>query len=228
MTEPTKEPGAVLVHFYRAVVGHADVWRQRMDSTTNWAAATTAVMITFTFGSTAAPHSVLLLAFIFNAMFLLIESRRYQAYDRWRRQFHALNQYLIAPHLVPGTSPEGGPDMEAIREGMARIRENLGSTVPHLALREAVGHRIRRNYGYLFAIVLMAWALKLHTHPEPAAGLAEAWSRMAIAGISPGMVATALGLVSLAGVLLAVTAPSEQMVDWTGLGAPWRRWRPSR
>lgn len=228
MTEPSKEPGAVLVHFYRAVVGHADVWRQRMDSTTNWAAGTTAVMISFTFGSTTAPHSVLLLAFVFNAMFLLIESRRYQAYDRWRRQFHALNQYLIAPHLVPGASPEEGPDMEVIREGMARIRENLGSTVPHLALREAVGHRIRRNYGYLFVIVLMAWALKLHTHPEPAAGLAEVWTRMEIAGASPGVVAITIGLVSLAGVLLAVTAPSEQMVDWTGLGAPWRRWRPSR
>lgn len=25
-----------LTHVYRAVVGHADVWRERMDATTNW------------------------------------------------------------------------------------------------------------------------------------------------------------------------------------------------
>ena len=31
----------VFVHFYRAVVSHMDVWRQRMDATTNWAAAMT-------------------------------------------------------------------------------------------------------------------------------------------------------------------------------------------
>lgn len=42
-----------LTHFYRAVVGHADVWRQRMDATTNWAAATTAGMITFAFSTPA-------------------------------------------------------------------------------------------------------------------------------------------------------------------------------
>jgi uncharacterized membrane protein len=47
---------AVFVHFYRAVVGHMDVWRQRMDATTKWAAATAAGVITFTFSTVTAPH----------------------------------------------------------------------------------------------------------------------------------------------------------------------------
>ena len=52
---PVDSGHPVLVHFYRAVVSHADVWRQRMDATTNWAAATTAAMVTFAFGNASAP-----------------------------------------------------------------------------------------------------------------------------------------------------------------------------
>ena len=92
----------VFVHFYRAVVAHMDVWRQRMDATTNWAAATTAAMVTFSFGSVDSPHFVLLLALGFNSVFLLMESRRYQTFDLWRRRFRLLNRYMIAPALTGG------------------------------------------------------------------------------------------------------------------------------
>lgn len=71
MTSSLTQP--VLVHFYRAVVAPMDVWRQRMDATTNWAAATGAGMITFTFSTPAAPHYVLLLALFFQLVFLLME-----------------------------------------------------------------------------------------------------------------------------------------------------------
>ena len=94
-TVPTPPPdltSGTLAHFYRAVVSHADVWRQRMDATTNWAAATTAAMVTFAFGDPAAPHVVLLLAMAFDAIYLVMESRRYQTYDLWRRRFRTLNR----------------------------------------------------------------------------------------------------------------------------------------
>ncbi len=220
-----EEPRTLLVHFYRAVVHHADVWRQRMDSTTNWAAATTAGMITFTFGTPDAPHFVLLLTLFFDGVFLLIESRRYQAYDRWRRQFHNLNRYLIAPWLVPGEEPEAGAAEDAIREGMRRIRRDLGRTVPHLGLFAAAGYRIRRNYAYLFTIVLMAWVLKLYTHPVPASGMVDALERAGIAGIPAEGVLGGVLAASLVGTLLAFLAPSEQMMDWQDIGAPWRRFR---
>src|SRR5690606_19527036 len=93
-TLPEVDPSsAVVVHFYRAVVAHMDVWRQRMDATTNWAAATTAGMVTFSFGAPESPHFTLLLAAAFDVMFLLMESRRYQIFDLWRRRFRLLNRY---------------------------------------------------------------------------------------------------------------------------------------
>lgn len=215
----------VLTHFYRAVVGHADVGRQRMDATTNWAAATTAGMITFAFTTPNSPHFVLLVAVMFDTVFLLMESRRYQGYDRWRRQFHALNRYLIAPAL------EGSETLS--EPGLQRILGDLSRTVPHLRLWEALGYRLRRNYGYLFGVALLSWGLKLQVHPTPAEGLTDALSRAGVGLIGPGAVLASVLLFVMAAVVVGLLAPSERMIDWAEIGSPWGRlanqsWRGRR
>lgn len=210
----------VFVHFYRAVVSHMDVWRQRMDATTNWAAATTAAMVTFSFGSVQSPHFVLLLALGFNGVFLLMESRRYQTFDLWRRRFRLLNRYMIVPVLTG--SEAANPDEQ--REGLARVAEDLGRMVPHLDLSDALGFRIRRNYAYLYAVGIFAWLLKLEVHPVPADNLPELIGRAAV-GVIPGSAVFALLLVILAGMLtLALRAPSEQMLNWAEIPSPLNRW----
>lgn len=204
-----------LTHFYRAVVGHADVWRQRMDATTNWAAATTAGMITFAFSTRTSPHFVLLVAAFFDAVFLIMESRRYQAYDRWRRQFHALNRYLIAPAL------EGSDEVS--EPGYQQILADLSRTIPHLSLWQAIGYRLRRNYGYLFGVVLLAWMLKLQVHPEPAADLADALGRAGVGLVPADTVLIVVGAFVVLTVALILTGPSERMMDWEEIGSPWGR-----
>ncbi len=206
----------VLVHFYRAVVSHADVWRQRMDATTNWAAATTAGMVTFAFGERSAPHLVLLLAIGFDVVFLIMESRRYQIYDLWRRRFRTLNQYLVAPVL----SPKDAPDAQRIEDALARVAADLGRTVPHLSLMDAVGYRIRRNYGYLFGVGIVAWLAKLDAQPVAVRSAGELVGRAAI-GPMPGIIV--MGLLAAAAVLflvLGLRAPSEQMLNWTTVPSP--------
>lgn len=208
---PIDSTHPVLVHFYRAVVSHADVWRQRMDATTNWAAATTAGMVTFAFGDPRAPHIVLLLAIGFNVIFLLMESRRYQIYDLWRRRFRTLNQYLIAPVLAP----DEPRDPSVIEANLARIATDLGRTVPHLSLADAVGYRLRRNYAYLLSIAIVAWVAKLELHPEATGASGVLFDRAAIGGISGTVVATVVAVFVLGCVGLAARAPSEQMLNWT-------------
>jgi uncharacterized membrane protein len=219
----------VLVHFYRAVVSHADVWRQRMDATTNWAAATTAAMVTFSFGNPGSPPLVLLLAIVFDVIFLVMESRRYQVYDLWRRRFRVLNQYLIAPSLDPRAAADAG----AIEENLARVAADLGRTVPHLSLVDAIGYRIRRNYAYLLAAVIIAWAAKLELHPVPAASLSELIARAAIGSLSGIVVLGLMASFVAACAVLTLRAPSEGMLNWTTIPSPagrlWatsRRWMP--
>ncbi|HUH12700.1 MAG TPA: DUF2270 domain-containing protein [Longimicrobiales bacterium] len=212
-------PDQTLVHFYRALVGHMDVWRQRMDATTNWAAATSAGMITFAFGTAASPHFVLLLALAFQGVFLLMESRRYQAFDLWRRRFRTLNRHYVAPVLL---GSEEIPD--ATREALAGVAADLGRTVPHLSLLEAAGYRIRRNYGYLFLVTLIAWLLHILTQPRQADSLAELVQRAHIGPIPGGLVLAIVAAAAVAGSVLALRAPSEQMLDWAPLPAPLVRW----
>lgn len=210
----------VLVHFYRAIVAHMDVWRQRMDATTNWAAATTAAMVTFSFGSVNSPHFVLLLALGFNSVFLLMESRRYQTFDLWRRRFRLLNRYLVAPVLMGGEAA----DPAGQRQGLARVAEDLGRMVPHLDLSHAMGFRIRRNYAYLFAVGILAWLLKLEVHPAPAESLEELVRRAAVGVIPGSAVFAGLGVVLAVMLGLALRAPSEQMLNWADIPSPLDRW----
>jgi uncharacterized membrane protein len=211
----------VLVHFYRAVVGHADAWRQRMDATTNWAAATTAGMISVSFSATA-PHFVLLLALAFDTMFLFMESRRYQIYDLWRRRVQWLNRYYISPAL--SSSPV---DPEVTRAKLDDLAADLGRTVPHLSLSHAIGYRIQRNYGYLFGVALLAWMLKLSMHPQ--SGDPEVVLESARVGILPGATVVALVVAFVLGAaLLALRAPSDKMVGWEEAPSRLRRWRERR
>jgi uncharacterized membrane protein len=210
----------VFVHFYRAVVGHMDVWRQRMDATTNWAAATTAVMVTFSFGTTQAPHFVLLLAIGFNSVFLLMESRRYQIFDLWRRRFRLLNRHVVVPVLKGRTEV----DSEDQRLTLSGIADDLGRLVPYLSLPRAMGYRIRRNYAYLFTVAGVAWLLKLEVHPVPAGGLSELVDRARIGGIPGEAVFLSVGIVALITLIMALRAPSEQMMNWTEVPSPLARW----
>ncbi len=218
---PQRSSDQILVHFYRAVVGHADAWRQRMDATTNWAAATTAGMISVSF-SGSAPHFVLLLALAFDTMFLFMESRRYQIYDLWRRRVQWLNRHYVSPALSASAA-----DPEVTRAKLDELAGDLGRTVPHLSLSHAIGYRIQRNYGYLFAVALLAWMLKLSMHPQ--SGDPEVVLESARVGILPGATVVA-GVIAfvLGAAFLALRAPSDKMVGWEEAPSRMHRWRERR
>ena len=60
MTEiDSRDRITILIHYYRAMVGRADVWRTRMDATTNWAIGATAAVISFALGNVSVPHYVI-------------------------------------------------------------------------------------------------------------------------------------------------------------------------
>jgi uncharacterized membrane protein len=219
MNSPLPSRDQLLVHFYRAVVGHMDVWRQRMDATTNWAVATSAGMMTFTFTTPVAPHFIMLMALAFDAMFLVMESRRYQIFDLWRRRFRSLNHYLVAPVLA-----EEGPPPDELRRQYSAVAADLGRTVPHLPLMDAVGYRIRRNYGYLFTLGILAWLLKLEVHPSSSESIEEFVRRAAVGFVPRPIMLALVGVFVVIATGLAVRAPSEGMLGWAEVPSPLDRW----
>lgn len=218
-----KEPSTAVVHFYRAIVMHADVWRRRLDMTTNWAVVTTIGVISFVFTRPEAPHFLLLLLNFVSLLFLMMESRRYQIYDIWRRRVRVLNRYMVAPNL----SPHMGVSEEEMEEELGKLAIELGRTRPHLHFLDALGYRVRRNYGYLFLFSLGMWTLKVGLHPQEAGNLAQFVERAGV-GAVPGLTVIVLVMVVSALILfVALRAPSEQMEDWRQIPSPWVRFQKS-
>lgn len=219
----------LLAHFYRASVMHADVWRQRLDATTNWAVVTTAAVITFAFGEAQAPHYVLLMALVFTSLFLVMESRRYQVYRVWEVRIRSLHQFVIAPALrgeavggpvVDGREEEVEGGTSAAEAGLAEIADHLASTRPRITLFQAAGYRIRRNYGPLFTIVLLAWLLDLWTSPEPISSFSLFVDRAAVGMVPGAWILAGTGAFFLLSIIAALAAPSEHIVGWSEEASP--------
>ncbi|MDX1579205.1 MAG: DUF2270 domain-containing protein, partial [Gemmatimonadota bacterium] len=217
-----RDPPPVLIHLYRAAVGHADIWRQRLDATTNWAVITTAAVLTFAFSGRETPHFVMLLALLFVLFFLFMETRRYQAYNLWQRRIRVLHRALIVPALRPAEEV----DEELVETLFRKLADDFATWLPALGLRAALGYRLRRNYVPLITLILVTWLLKLYVHPEAVGGLAEYVGRASV-GLAPGAaILGGLAIFYAVLVLLALSAPSEQMVDWSSRPSPIDRIRP--
>jgi uncharacterized membrane protein len=166
-----------MVHFFRAEVSRANVWRQRLDATTNWAVVTTGAVISLTFTGPVSNHFVIVLNALLVTMFLFIEARRYRYYELWSYRVRLMETDFFATMLVPPFHPS--PDWaEALSENLLQ---------PHfpISMWEAVGRRLRHNYIWIYIVLFVAWLGKLWLHPDPAQSVAEFTSRAAIGPI-PG------------------------------------------
>jgi uncharacterized membrane protein len=186
-----------MVHFFRAEVQRANVWRQRLDTTTNWAVITTGAAISFAFSRAAAEdQKVIILDVLLVTLFLYIEARRDRHYELWSYRVRLMETDFFAAMLVPPFHPS------------ADWAESLAESLLHpqldVSLWEALGRRLRRNYLWIYAVLTLAWVGKVWLHPTPASSWAEVMSRAAIGGV-PGEVVLTIGLVfSLTLVLVAL------------------------
>ncbi len=189
-TEPLTRPEylSVMVHFYRAEAHRSTVWRQRLDATTNWAVLTSAGMMSFAFTSPLNSHFLLLVSNLVIFAYLVIEARRYRRYEVYRARVRMLEENF----LLPIVSRQLWSPMEHWRE---EICADLDSPKYKSKLLPAIGFRLRRNYAFIFAIMLGAWLLKLEMHPTVARSFGELWARMAVGGVFPAEVVALLGLI---------------------------------
>ena len=185
----------ILAHYYRAMVGRADIWRVRMDATTNWAIGTTAALISFALGNSATPPYVVYIAVLLTLSFLLLEARRLCFYHLWQQRVLLLEEGLIRSALQSETTmPTQEIDLES------ELGAHLGRTVPNMPISKAIARRLRRVYLYLFAVQLIAWIAKLSSQPTPAASFQDLVSRAHVGSV-PGEVFFAASGLAFLGVL---------------------------
>lgn len=148
------EFGNAFAHYYRAEMQRAISWRDRLDRTTNWAIAATAAILSVSLNQPEKHHGLLLFAMAVVFLLLVIESRRYRFFDVYRRRVRIFETGYYAQIMAP---LEASSDRQWLRE----LGENIRAPIVTLTMMEAMAHRLRRNYCWIFLILLAAWLLKV-------------------------------------------------------------------
>lgn len=183
---------AVLTHYYRGELSRMISWRDRLDRTTNWAIGALAAMLSISLASEEAHHSVLLFAMLLILVLLVIEARRYRFFNVYRARVRILEREYFAALFAP--EPGG------TRIDLAALGDDLRLPRFSVSLLQAMSRRLRRNYCWIFLVVLLAWLVKTTSeisdgHSRLVHSMNEFLENTAIAGI-PGS-AVVLGVAAL-------------------------------
>jgi uncharacterized membrane protein len=177
----TLDPGnftTAMVHLYRAEAAKANLWRSRLDTTTNWAVVTVGAALTFSFSSNQNPHFVLILVLFLVLTFLWIEARRYRYYGLWYHRVRILETDFFASMVAPPFEPPG--------DWGEALSASLLEPIFFVPTWRAIAIRYRRNYIWLISLILLSWFLKLSIHPTPASNVRDFIEHAGINGVIPG------------------------------------------
>lgn len=141
-----------LIHLYRAEMGRMTAYRARLDTTTNWAITTSALVATFALGNETQPHTAFVFLMGINYFFLHLEARRFGAYEGSRRRVRLLERYFYPQVLGDAVDPRWTAYLLTVLQR---------PVYPTVGLLTAVSWRLRRVYLWIYAGVLLAWLYKL-------------------------------------------------------------------
>lgn len=155
MPATSSEYITALAHYHRAEIARMAGWRDRIDRTTNWAITGGGAILSVSLSSPSAHHGVLLFTMLLVLLFLLIEARRYRFFDVYRARVRLVERNYFSPLFSQGKAVD------------ADWAQALGSSLNEpkfmISLGSAMSRRLRRNYFWIFLIILLAWLLKLST-----------------------------------------------------------------
>jgi uncharacterized membrane protein len=157
------DPGYVnaMSHFYRGEMGRIMVWRQRLDVTTNWAITSTTAIITIAFSNAGVPHIIFFFNLAIVWVMLWIEARRYRFYDAFRARIRMLEAHFLVPMVMENRDLLQG-------EWKKLVCEDLILPCFKISKLEAIGRRLKRNYVFIFILILVAWVTKIFLHAPTA------------------------------------------------------------
>jgi uncharacterized membrane protein len=180
------EFNTAMVHYYRAEIQRSNIWRQRLDNTTNWAVLASSAAISFSLSAPDHHYGVIILNTLLVTLFLWIEARRYRYYELWAYRTRLMETDFFAAMLAPPFAPRP--------EWAESMVETLHTPEFPISMWEAFGRRFRRNYVWIFLVLGFAWLLKCFIHPTAAVSWTEFTARLAIGPIH-GWVILSAGLV---------------------------------
>jgi uncharacterized membrane protein len=187
------ETTTALVHYYRAEMARMSGWRDRLDRTSNWAITVVAALLSVSLSTPTAHHGVLLFAMLLVALLLYVEARRYRFYDVYRMRVRQFERHYFG-QMFAGAELGDEPWLKALADDLRHPHFRLGLDV-------AITRRLRRNYAWMFLILLLGWLLKIGSpklqSADAAADTAVSWQTVvanAALGPIPGWLVIVLVL----------------------------------
>jgi len=200
---------SALVHLYRGELSRTNVWRMRLDTTTNWAILTTMGLLSYAFGAPGNSHVILIVAMVMVSNFLLLEARRYRVCDVWTSRLRMIEENFYGPIL-----------RRDLRSPMVRWGELVAGDLLEprykITYLQALRARLRRNYVALYALLLFAWLTKVAIHPASLANGGTVARNLALGPIPWWLVALVVAVVygTLLALLLAVAPVDHPESEW--------------
>ncbi|MDQ2052781.1 DUF2270 domain-containing protein [Natronolimnohabitans sp. A-GB9] len=198
MVDESTGLGSVAAHLYRGEMERTVEWRDRLDTTTNWAVTVMSAIVAYAFSGEVS-HAVILAGLMMGTVFLFIEARRFRDYDIWRSRVRMLQENLFANAL----DPSEGVEHDAWRRELSR---DYREPATNISYRGAFSHRLRRVYLPLMTAMLIGWIFHLWAF-EPDETLLESAS---LPGIDGTVVVAAVALYYLTLLVLAVPLSAKE------------------
>jgi uncharacterized membrane protein len=184
-----------MVHLHRGELGEATAWRSRIDTTTHWAVVLSATALSFVFSDNSSERHVLIpIITLFITFLMLMEARRYRFFDIWRSRARMIEINFYRP-MLDGTKA-------AMPEWAETLAHDMEWPHFHMPWWEAAGRRLRRNYQWIYAILLGSWVVVLMSHPTASTSFTEVVARASIGPFSGRFVIA--GMLVFYGALVAL------------------------
>src|SRR5438874_2432305 len=153
---------------------------------------------------------------------LWIESRRYRFYDAFRARVRMLEAHFLVPMVMENRQMLQG-------EWKKLVCEDLILPSFKISKLEAIGRRLKRNYIFIFILIMVAWVTKIFLHaPVPMTSLHAFYGALRIGHIPAWLIAFVFvgTLVSVIGITIYVSKKSSgeiaEQLRAPG-GCPWDR-----
>jgi len=103
------------------------------------------------------PHIIFFFNLAIVGVLLWIESRRYRFYDAFRARIRMLEAHFLVPMVMENRELLQG-------EWKKLVCEDLILPSFKITKLEAIGRRLKRNYVFIFILILVAWLTKIFLH----------------------------------------------------------------
>jgi len=201
-------------HFYRGELARIMIWRQRLDVTTTWAITSTTTIIGVAFSFKDIPHIIFFFNLALVWIMLWIEARRYRFYDAFRGRVRMLESHFLVPMVSQNPKLLDG-------EWRRLVPEDLIMPSFKITRLEAIGRRMKRNYAFIFAIIMVAWTMKIFIHTQtPIYSFWDFYNALAVRELPAwlGSIVFFGTIVAITGLTLFVARTTSEEVSEFGSG----------